>query len=66
MSRGRVVLFLCPLRKRAGCGVFNREKRKGGNGMISIEDFNKVDVRVGAVFNVKENKKLRNPSYGIF
>ena len=34
--------------------------------MISIEDFNKVDVRVGAVFNVKENKKLRNPSYGIF
>ncbi|WP_276886170.1 tRNA-binding protein [Allobaculum stercoricanis] len=31
--------------------------------MINIEDFDKVDVRVGTVLDVKENKKSRNPAY---
>lgn len=31
--------------------------------MINIEDFDKVDVRVGTVVDVKENKKSRNPAY---
>lgn len=31
--------------------------------MITIEDFDKVEVRVGAVTEVKPNKKSRNPSY---
>lgn len=31
--------------------------------MISLEDFEKVDVRVGTVLDVKENKKSRNPAY---
>ena len=33
--------------------------------MINIEDFNKVDVRVGTVVNVAENKKARNPAYAV-
>ena len=31
--------------------------------MITLEDFEKVDVRVGTVLDVKENKKSRNPAY---
>lgn len=31
--------------------------------MINIDDFDKVDVRVGTVLDVKENKKSRNPAY---
>lgn len=31
--------------------------------MINIEDFEKVDVRVGTVLDVTGNKKSRNPSY---
>ena len=31
--------------------------------MINVEDFNKVDVRVGTILEVKENKKSRNPAY---
>ena len=31
--------------------------------MITIEEFDKVEVRVGTVIEVKPNKKSRNPSY---
>ena len=31
--------------------------------MITIEDFDKVEVRAGTVLDVKENKKSRNPAY---
>ncbi len=31
--------------------------------MIELSDFEKVDVRVGTVLDVKENKKSRNPAY---
>ena len=31
--------------------------------MISIEDFNKVEMRAGTVLDVKDNKKSRNPAY---
>lgn len=31
--------------------------------MIGIEDFDKVDMRVGTVLEVKDNKKSRNPAY---
>lgn len=32
-------------------------------GLIGIEDFNKVDVRVGTILEVKDNKKSRNAAY---
>ena len=31
--------------------------------MIQLEDFDKVEMRVGTVTGVKENKKSRNPAY---
>ena len=31
--------------------------------MITIDDFDKVEVRAGTVLEVKENKKSRNPAY---
>ena len=31
--------------------------------MISILDFEKVEMRVGTVLEVKDNKKSRNPDY---
>ena len=31
--------------------------------MISIEDFDKVEMRAGTVLDVKDNKKSRNPAY---
>ena len=31
--------------------------------MISVEDFDKVDMRVGTVRSVRDNKKSRNPAY---
>lgn len=31
--------------------------------MISLEEFEQVDVRVGTVLEVKDNKKSRNPAY---
>ena len=31
--------------------------------MIGIEDFDKLDIRVGSVLGVCDNKKSRNPSY---
>ena len=31
--------------------------------MITVEEFDKVEVRVGTVTDVKPNKKSRNPSY---
>lgn len=31
--------------------------------MISIEDFDKVEIRAGTIIDVKENKKSRNPAY---
>ena len=31
--------------------------------MISIEDFDKVDVRAGTIISAVPNKKSRNPSY---
>lgn len=31
--------------------------------MISIEDFDKVEMRAGTVLEVKDNKKSRNPAY---
>lgn len=31
--------------------------------MISVEDFDKVDLRVGTVLEVSMNKKSRNPDY---
>ncbi len=31
--------------------------------MIGIEDFDKIEVRVGTVTAVSENKKSRNPAY---
>lgn len=31
--------------------------------MISMEDFDKVDMRVGTVLEVTANKKSRNPAY---
>lgn len=33
--------------------------------MISIEDFDKVDVRVGTVVDVDINKKARKPAYKV-
>ena len=30
---------------------------------ISLEDFEKVEIRVGTVLEVKPNKKSRNPAY---
>ena len=31
--------------------------------MISIEDFDKVEMRAGTVIDVKDSKKSRNPAY---
>ena len=31
--------------------------------MIELDDFNKIEMRVGTVLEVKENKKSRNPAY---
>ena len=31
--------------------------------MITIEDFEKVDIRAGTITEVKPNKKSRNPAY---
>ena len=31
--------------------------------MIGIEEFDQVEMRVGTVLEVKENKKSRNPAY---
>ena len=31
--------------------------------MITREDFEKVEVRVGTILEVKDNKKSRNPAY---
>ena len=31
--------------------------------MIELEDFDKVEMRVGTVLEVKNNKKSRNPAY---
>lgn len=31
--------------------------------MITIEDFEKVEIRAGTILEVKENKKSRNPAY---
>ena len=39
----------------------NEEKR----GMIIIEDFEKLDLRVGTVLTVKMNRKTRNPAYAM-
>lgn len=33
--------------------------------MISIEDFDKVDVRVGTVVDVDINKRARKPAYKV-
>ena len=33
--------------------------------MIDITDFDKVEVRVGTVVSVKENKKARHPAYDV-
>lgn len=33
--------------------------------MISIEDFDKVDIRVGTVINVSVNKRARNKAYKV-
>ncbi|MDE6626074.1 MAG: tRNA-binding protein [Lachnospiraceae bacterium] len=31
--------------------------------MINMEDFNKVEMRVGTILDIKDNKKSRNPAY---
>ena len=31
--------------------------------MIELDDFDKVEMRVGTVLEVKDNKKSRNPAY---
>lgn len=31
--------------------------------MINLEDFDKVEVRVGTILEVADNKKSRNPAY---
>ena len=31
--------------------------------MINIEEFDKVEMRVGTILDVKDNKKSRNPAY---
>ena len=33
--------------------------------MITVEEFEKVDVRTGTVIDVKLNKKSRNPAYAL-
>ena len=33
--------------------------------MIDVTDFDKVDVRVGTVVEVKENRKARHPAYAV-
>jgi len=33
--------------------------------MIETSDFDKVDVRVGTVVEVKENRKARHPAYAV-
>ncbi len=33
--------------------------------MIDIQDFDKVEVRVGTVVEVKENRKARHPAYAV-
>jgi len=32
-------------------------------GMIAVEDFDKVEVRVGTILEVRDNKRTRNPAY---
>ncbi len=31
--------------------------------MITVEEFDKVEMRVGTILDVKDNKKSRNPAY---
>lgn len=31
--------------------------------MINVDEFDKVDMRVGTILEVKDNKKSRNPAY---
>ena len=31
--------------------------------MITIDDFNKIDIRVGTITNVEENVKAKKPAY---
>ena len=33
--------------------------------MIDVTDFDKVEVRVGTVVDVKENRKARHPAYAV-
>ncbi len=33
--------------------------------MITLEEFNKLDIRVGTVLTVKPNRKSRNPAYAM-
>ena len=33
--------------------------------MIDVTDFDKVEVRVGTVVSVAENKKARHPAYAV-
>lgn len=33
--------------------------------MINVDDFDKVDMRVGTIIEVKENKKARHPAYAL-
>ena len=33
--------------------------------MIDVADFDKVEVRVGTVVDVKENRKARHPAYAV-
>ena len=52
---------LCTI--ESGTAGDDHAHRKGGSEMISIEDFNKVEMRAGTVLDVKDNKKSRNPAY---
>lgn len=31
--------------------------------MINMEDFDKLDIRIGTILEVKENKRARDPAY---
>ena len=45
--------------------VFILEKRSLMSDMISVDDFDKVEMRAGTIIDCKVNKKARKPAYAL-